>query len=184
MLNLKIKFLLFRYKWYAVIFLISGIFAYLIDKPLELILYFICYCSLRYEFPKTFHHDNFYHCIFWSTFMMIMSVLVVTDINLSVFGTVATAYAVGLILYYVRTFQDLWAYKLSMKTEFTNDTLNEYFTKFKTPDKYKEYLIEVLINGMRDVDYFNNEENRYRDIDEQQYRNYKYKFLKKIKKNG
>ncbi len=184
---MNLKFLLFKWKWYGIIFLISGLFAFLLGREIELVLFFICYCNLRYMFPKTFHHNNFYHCIFWSIVMMITATYNALSIHISILANILLAYIVGIILYFVKDYIDkkteLANKKITDSTKFTEELLNEWFIKLKTPAQYRPYLIAVLVHGQRDVDWFNLPINRDNIIDEQQYRNYKSKFLKKLK-NG
>lgn len=182
---MKLKFLLFRWKWYALIFLVSGLSAFILDKNIELLLFFICYANLRYMFPKTFHHNQFYHCIFWSIVMMVLAAYTAVSKNISVLSVVMIAYIVGIVLCYIQDYLDKVAEiqnsKILANNIITLERLHAAFVKYKTPLQYRDYLKYVLIEGYKDVDWFNLDINRDNFIDEQQYRNYKCKFLKKIR---
>ena len=103
----SIKFYLFKYKWYTVIFISAILFSLLIGKIVECGLYFIAYISLRYLFPKTFHHKNFYGCIFWSIMMMISAVYSVMNIGVSLISSVLLSFIVGYLLYRIQDYIDL-----------------------------------------------------------------------------
>lgn len=181
---LTIKFLIFKWKWYALIFLVSGLFAYITDKSIELLFFFISYYSLRYLFPKTFHHKDFYKCIGWSIVMMVVACYNVLPIHISLLSSVPIAYVVDIVLCYIQGYIDVSNLIQTLKhnpASINVELLRQAFIKFKTPLHYRDYLEAVLINGYKDVDWFNKPENKNLLIDEQQYRNYKYKFLKRIK---
>ena len=85
----------------------AAIFSLWIGKETELILYFVCYVNLRYMFPKTFHHNNYYHCIFWSIVMMWSAAYTVMKFNTSILSTVLFAYLVGYVLYRIQDYIDM-----------------------------------------------------------------------------
>lgn len=135
--EMNIKFLLFKWKWFILIYLITFIFAGITNKISECILFFICYCNLRYLFPKTFHHNNFYHCIFWSIIMMCSSCYITLPKNISILSYLLVACFVSYVLYLVRNYFDL-------EKKYSTD-----FTKYGLSPAMAKIAYEWKVQGMR-----------------------------------
>lgn len=103
----KIKFNLFKYGYYALIYLAIGICAIINDKILEAVFLFICYLALRYLFPKTWHSNNFYLCICTSISCFWIAITFLFPINVSILFSVVFGFVIGLILYLIQDYLDL-----------------------------------------------------------------------------
>lgn len=178
---LKLKFLIFKSKWYLLIFLISGIYSYFINKEIELILFFISYVFLRYEFPKTYHNSNFYKCIFWSIVMMILSVYVLLPRNVSLISSVPIAFLVDYVLFRIQDYIDLKNLK-PIKKEFDINNCTKYalikrckkvgLSKNEIEIAIKMFYEKLTIKELAD----------YLGIEPQSANNKKYNLKKKILK--
>ena len=115
----NIGFYIFKYFWYSVIF--AGIFvsAYFNYKIIESIFLFVAYLVLRYAFPKTFHHNNFYKCIFWSIATFWVAIPNTMPITLSLFSSVLIGFVITFILYKVEDYVET---KIALK-EYTDKTI-------------------------------------------------------------
>lgn len=129
---LKFKFLAFKYGLYAFIFAMIGLCAYINDKMIEAIFLFVCYITLRYTFPKTWHSKNFYVCIFFSIISFWIAIPLSLNKNISIFSTVILGALMGYILFKVQDYLDIKAEntnlitnKASLATENTqNNNIN------------------------------------------------------------
>ena len=104
---------------YLVFLSINLAYAFLIGKPLELIIVLIAYTVLRWCFPTTWHHKKTLNCICYSTIGFCIFTTLTIPMSISLFGGVLTGYLVSLGLYVV---QDRIDTKILLK-EFTNKTI-------------------------------------------------------------
>ena len=136
------KFYFFKYKWYTVIFACAILFSLLLGKIVECGLYFVGYISLRYMFPKTFHHSKFYCCIFWSIMMMVSAIYSVMSINISLISSVLLSFLVGYILYRVQDYID-------MKNIINDEMiLRQRCEKLMLSNTMTEIAVDYLINRL------------------------------------
>jgi len=176
----KIKFILFKSKWYALIFLISGLSAFIFNKEIELILFFISYIFLRYQFPKTYHDSNFYKCIFWSIVMLIISAYTMIPRSVSLISCVPIAFTVDFILYKIKDYIDLKEFK-EKKKEFNIDKCTKYELIKRCKEKgLSKHDIDIAIKMFYEkLD--SKQLAAYLSIEVQSAKNKKYMLKKKLK---
>ncbi len=176
------------------VYLIFLITVVLSDKGIESALFLIPYLAFRKSFNKTFHADYIPNiradkiiqtCTILSSLMFVIAISNLLPIEVSLFSGIVVAFCFDWFLWMLKDWLDLRIENKELKEkhkekkfELTHDGIVRIFKEFKTPEKYREYLTDVLIGGIKDTDYFS----RAKEIiDEQQFRNYKYRFSKKLK---
>ncbi len=166
-------------------------FAYLTNKMLEGLLFIVPYVTLRCTLPKTFHADYIPNikddyisitCTALSSLLFCSALNNVAPFGLSLFSGIIVAFIIDWLMYVIKDNLDLKLENKVLKeykdsrSVLSTETIRELFIKLRTPAKYRDYLFEVFINGMKDCDWFALEKNRELYLDEQQYRNAKCKF--------
>ena len=121
-LKLRIKFGAFKYGLYAFIFLMIGLFAFLLDKHIEAIFLFVSYVLLRYRFPTTFHHKNTYWCVFWSILTFWLCIISTLPLSLSILSSVIVALVLCYILYKIQESIDIKKEKEELSAELEKAT--------------------------------------------------------------
>lgn len=100
-------FYTFKYSLYAIIYIGIGVTAVLHQKLLETIFLFLAFVFLRYCFPKTYHCDNVYHCVFWSIAIFFIAVPYTPNVSISIFGSVLIGCTMSMVLYYVQDYYEI-----------------------------------------------------------------------------
>lgn len=132
-LKLRIKFYAYKYGLYAFILFMIFAFAFLLDKHIEAIFLFVSFVFIRYKFPKTFHHNNTYWCVFWSILSFWLCIATTIPLGYSILSGVCVALLLCFILYKVQDYNDLKHKKPKTIYELT----------------YDEFISLCLSNGVR-----------------------------------
>lgn len=127
--HLKNKYVRRTYLTALYLFILFAIpvvaFAVIFDKYIEAIFLFVCFVTIRYSFPKTFHSTK-YKCVFYSIMMFWGMIYVVIPKEISLLCSVFVACFTCYILYLIRDYLD-------MKKE-TEKTLKQM-----TADEFVDY---------------------------------------------
>jgi hypothetical protein len=115
-----LEFYVFKYSLYSIIYCGIAITGILNGKIIETICLFISFVALRYCFPKTFHSNNVYHCVFWSIAIFVIGVPNTSNIGTSIFSSILIGCAMTLVLYFVQDYVEL-----KTKAERTVHTLSK-----------------------------------------------------------
>ena len=101
-----IGFYIFKYSMYVFVVGCIGLAAYLNDKIVASIFLFGCYLLLRGLTPKTFHHNNFFWCVFWSIVMFYVAIPMTLPLYVSILSSIVVGCIIDLILYYIQDYID------------------------------------------------------------------------------
>lgn len=146
-IKLRIRFYAFKYGLYAFIFLMIGLFAFLLDKHIEAIFLFVTYVCVRYRFPKTFHHKNTYWCVFWSILSFWLCILTILPIHLSILSSVVVGLLLCYILYKVQDAIDIKEENARLKEEI--NTKKEFSLYSCSREEFETYCLEHKVRRDR-----------------------------------
>lgn len=139
--RIDVQLFLLKFRLYSIIILSMLIISYFSNRMIETPILFICYLFMRYAYPKTFHCDNVYWCVFWSIIMFYLAIPKVLPTNLSVLSSVMVSALIGLILYKIQLAKEHKQFADKHKEKFENKTVLNLC--FEDLDKIaKEHLSE------------------------------------------
>lgn len=147
-------FYVFKYFWYSIIFISIGVAGFINQKYIETIFILATFFTLRYAFPKTFHHKDFYSCIALSIGIFWVAIPHTISISISLFGSVVVGFIMTYILYLIQDYIDKKKYYLqhtSFNVETATDEQIESIGKilhYKRDkiDLAKKFFVEKLSN--------------------------------------
>lgn len=137
----KLKFYLFKYGFYSLIYIAIILSAILNEKILEAVFFFIAYLAVRYKFPTTYHNKKFYICILLSILSFCICITLLIDKHTSILFTIVYAVAFDFLLYYIAKSEALKEEKLLIKP-FSVETCTE-----------EELIERCKLRFKRDVEY-------------------------------
>lgn len=105
--KLRIKFFAYKYGLYAFIFLMIFAFAFIFGKHIEAVFLFLSFAFLRYKFPKTFHHNSTYWCVFLSILSFWVCTCAVLPLSYSILSGVVVELIFCFFLYKVQDYIDI-----------------------------------------------------------------------------
>lgn len=94
-------------------------------KTIEAIFLFICFVTIRYSFPKTFHSTK-YKCIFYSIMLFAGMIQIVLPIEVSLFSSVFVSSLSCYILYLIKDYSDLKKEAEKTLQEMTDEEFKQY----------------------------------------------------------
>jgi hypothetical protein len=106
----------FALRWYVIVFTVMGVIAYLSGRLIEGVVLFIAFHFIRYSFPKTFHHENFYGCIIVSIATFWLAIPRVIAMQYSIFGSILIAVMVAWYAYKYQDKQDKYEERIAELT--------------------------------------------------------------------
>lgn len=113
----------------ALIFACVFIFAHILNKYIEAVIFLFSFFILRYKFNTTFHYENVLYCIMTTILMFTGSVILSPPLTISLFGCVLFAFFDTWLLWFI---QDRFEFKLKAKLlEAQNKQINEELTEIK-----------------------------------------------------
>lgn len=154
--KILIQFWALRLLTYLVFLTVNLAYAFLIGKPLELIVVLAAYTALRWCFPTTWHHHKVLNCLCYSTIGFCIFNTLTIPMSISLFGGILTGYLISLGLYIL---QDRIDSKILLK-EFQNKTIwNMNETELREYCRVKgikrdriDFVVYVLIHHWRFAD--------------------------------
>ena len=84
-----------------------AIFAFILNKWIEAVIYLVSYFSLRYKFPTTFHAETILYCMLITNGLFITSVILCPDANTYIFGGVIFAFLTTALLWFIQCVKNL-----------------------------------------------------------------------------
>lgn len=170
-------------------------FAWLFNKPLEATFFCIAHLQIRKVFDRQYHNNIDAICMAVTISVAFFGIYFMLPSSVSLLSSVPIAYFVCWVGFLCRSIidkeiiikrqekiikeQEKIIEELSKKPN-KERIVNELMIKRRTVQKYRPYLKAVILEGMKDCDYFKTMPNDS-SFDEQQYRNEKSKFLKELK---
>lgn len=142
-----IKFKLFKYVCYAIVF--AGIFvcAYFNNKIIETIFLLLSFIYLRYTFPKTFHHPNFYWCIFWSIVIFWVAIPSTLNLSISILSSVLVGFIMTYILFKIEDYIELKdKYANKNIWQMAENELREYCRLKGIKNERIEFVVYLVIH--------------------------------------
>lgn len=191
--KIKIKLFLFDFTFNLIVFSLIGIFAYLNDKIIETILFYVAWLFVRYAFPKIFHFKqsktailNILGCLFWSVLIFYVVIRHLFPVSISIFMSVIISVGVNYILYKIQDYIDLKLY-FARNSKFSIETATkEQIEKCCNLLHYKKdkttlailFFVEKLSNEQVWNYMLKNKQNVELDT----VRQYRYRILKDLNK--
>lgn len=185
--KLRIKFLAYKYGLYAFIFLMIFAFAFLFGKHIEAVFLFLSFVFLRYKFPKTFHHNSTYWCVFLSILSFWVCTCAVLPLSFSILSGVVVELIFCFVLYKVQDYADIKKEVAELKTpQFSlYSCTKDEFTAFCLTHNVRNDRVEYVWDLIRGTDNNNDLADKYfvepQTIKQDRWR-YKKKFAKFVDK--
>lgn len=183
-LNLRLKLLSFAFN--LCVFLGLTICAIFNSKYIECIILLVSFLALRYAFPKTYHSQSFWVCMFWSIAIFFIALPNVLPIHLSIFFGVVIGCVVDFVLFKIEDYLFLQRF-YKKHTEFNLDNpTKEQIVDICKALHYNQNKIQLAV--MFFVDKLSNYEiweylqNKNQEITVETVTKYKYRMKKDIEK--
>ena len=148
-------FYVFKYSLYSIIYAGIAIAGIINCKILETICLFVSFVALRYCFPKTFHANNVYHCVFWSITIFVVGIPNTSNIGTSLFGSVLIGCIMTLVLYFVQDYVDLKTKAERTIHTLHKDELLKYMDNSLLSAEEKSAIQFHLIDKLKGVQFYN-----------------------------
>lgn len=148
-------FYIYKYSLYSIIYLGIILCAIVYGKYVETLFVFICFLSLRYCFPKTFHCPIVYNCVFWSIEIFWIAVPNTLPITISIFSSVIIGFLMTYILYLIQDYFDL---KIKSEKDIKNislSELNKLLENSLLKNEEKFAIKYYLIDGLKGQQFYN-----------------------------
>ena len=137
---------------FTIVCIIVGILSH---KIIETIILLFIFYIIRYAFPKTFHFlNNDWLCFAFSCIQFVIVIPHTIPIGISLFGSVISAFAIGILSYYIQDYIDKKKYYLQ-HTSFNIETATDeqiesigkilHYKRDKI-DLAKKFFVEKLSN--------------------------------------
>lgn len=110
-----------------------AIFAFILNKWIEAVIYLVSYFSLRYKFPTTFHAESILYCMLITNGLFITSIILCPDANTYIFGGVIFAFLTTALLWFIQCVKNLIEDKECAETLVKD--LNEKLIKLENPQE-------------------------------------------------
>lgn len=151
----------------ALIFACVFIFARILNKYIEAVVFLFSFFTLRYKFNTTFHYENVLYCILTTILMFTASVIFSPPLTISLFGCVLFAFFDTWLLWFI---QDRFEFKLKTKLlEAQNKEMNQELTDIKSisiwemdepnlrtylytkgiRDDRQDFVVMIIIDGLK-----------------------------------
>lgn len=191
--RIKIKLFLLDLAFNVVAFSLIGVFAYINEKMIESVSFYIAWVGLRYLMPKIFHYkfsdkpiNNILGCLLWSTIIFYIVIVGIFPIHISIFISVVISCAINFILYKMQDYIDLKKFHAE-NTDFRIETATkDQIEKCCKLLNYKKYKIDIAVKFF--VDKLSHDEiwsymnGIKRNVSLDTVMQYKYRILKDLKK--
>ena len=130
------------------------VFAALFGKLIEAIFLFVCFVTIRYSFPKTFHSTK-YKCVFYSIMMFMGMIYVVIPKSISLVCSVFVASLACYILYLIKDYNDLKAESEKSIKEMTDMEFKTYCKHKGLTDQQTMIAECIYRKDLKGVDLYN-----------------------------
>lgn len=148
-------FYIYKYSLYAVIYIGIALAGIANHKYIETVFLLVSFVALRYCFPKTFHCNIVYNCVFWSIILFWVGVPQTLPITISMFSSVIVGFVITYVLYLVQDYVDFKTKAELTLFDLPKDRLQEYIDNSTLKDEEKLALKFYVIDHYKGEQFYN-----------------------------